>query len=133
MFHLRYLVSLVKEPEMRKIEDIKFRSISVNQTCLRKHNTNDNTEWNYEVGVRKKFKNLIPTTILRKDNMTDKQTHIIAVNQISETASTSPYSIYNIKYPLINPPFGIPKSIQGLARKHTKFSQIENQQTLQVF
>lgn len=133
MFHLQYLVSLVKEPEMRKVEDIKFRLISVNQTCLREHNTNANTEWNYEVGVRKKFKNLTPTTILRKYNMTDKQTHVIAVNQISETASTSPYSIYNIKYPLINPPSGIPKSIQGLARKRTKFSQIENQQTLHVF
>ena len=43
-----------------------------------------------------------------------KVTHIIAVNQISKTASTSPYSIYNVKQPLIYPPFGISKSIQSL-------------------
>jgi hypothetical protein len=37
-----------------------------------------------------------------------KDTHITVDDQINKTASITPYSMNDAKYPLIYPPFGIP-------------------------
>jgi hypothetical protein len=93
VLHLLFLASQVKEPEMKKLNKKGFLlaiDIMINS-------------WNTKVKVKE---------FLRKKKVTlrkvRKDTHITVVYQISKTASITPYSINNTKYPLIYPPSRIP-------------------------
>ena len=61
--------------------------------------------WNTKVKVREFLKKKKTRVTLRKVR---KDTHITVDDQINKTASITPYSITNTKYPLIYPPSGIP-------------------------
>ena len=61
--------------------------------------------WNTKIKVKEFLKKKKTRVTLRKVR---KDTHITVVYQISKTASITPYSINNTKYPFIYPPSGIP-------------------------